>query len=367
MHRIDHPTRAVDLHGPGKDGYTEGDPVQGIAASVITADSRNAEQEEICNAIEGAGIPLDKADNTQLLQAMRLLAATDVAVANWTVRHSGAVQLRSVAVRPGAVGGVIAVAVGDEGVLLHSFDGFTWEVGNSGLSGRISAVTFGGIAWVAVGAGGKIIYSTNGLDWDEAAANTSEDLHAVAYADGVWIAVGNGGIARRAEGAAITNWNSVTTGTSSQLFAVVGVGDTWLAAGDATSSPVRRSTDAGLTWSAGGEVGGVVNDLAAGPDGAFVAATHSRIRRTLDGGLTWEPVGPSEAFASIAFDQARWVATRLGGGRYGVFSSHDGETWRAHCVPSELVAMSKVVWGPGFWIGAGGAEDEGVIATSLAA
>ena len=69
MHRIDHPTRAADLHGAGKDGYTEGSP--GVtAATVVTADAANALQEEIANAIEDRGITLVKADNTQLSAAI---------------------------------------------------------------------------------------------------------------------------------------------------------------------------------------------------------------------------------------------------------------------------------------------------------
>lgn len=70
MHRIDHPTAAADLHGAGKDGFTEGDPVAGVAATVVTADIANALQEELANVIEARGLVLDKLDNTQLQQAV---------------------------------------------------------------------------------------------------------------------------------------------------------------------------------------------------------------------------------------------------------------------------------------------------------
>lgn len=66
MHRIDHVTRAEDLHGAGKDGFTEGDPVAGVAATFVTDDIMNAFQEEIANTIEARGEALDKMDNTQL-------------------------------------------------------------------------------------------------------------------------------------------------------------------------------------------------------------------------------------------------------------------------------------------------------------
>jgi hypothetical protein len=64
MHRIDHPTAA-----PGN-LFTEGDPLSGTPATVVTDDWANAVQEEIVALIEGAGLTLNKASNTQLLTAI---------------------------------------------------------------------------------------------------------------------------------------------------------------------------------------------------------------------------------------------------------------------------------------------------------
>jgi microcystin-dependent protein len=67
MHRIDHATATVD------NLFTEGDPVGGIAATVMTDDWANAVQEEICEVVETAGLTLNKADNTQLRVAIQSL------------------------------------------------------------------------------------------------------------------------------------------------------------------------------------------------------------------------------------------------------------------------------------------------------
>lgn len=66
MHRID---------GPGHDNnqFTEGDPQIPTPATTVTADILNALQEEIVSVIEGSGDTLDKADNSQLLQAIDAL------------------------------------------------------------------------------------------------------------------------------------------------------------------------------------------------------------------------------------------------------------------------------------------------------
>ena len=84
MHRIDTDTKAEDLHGSGKHGFTEGNPVQGVAATDLSADWCNAVQEEASHVIEHAGLTLDKNDNTQLRQAVEIIAGSrSLAMANW--------------------------------------------------------------------------------------------------------------------------------------------------------------------------------------------------------------------------------------------------------------------------------------------
>jgi hypothetical protein len=66
MHRTDAPGATVDGH------YQDGNPVEGILASVVGDDAMNALQDELCAVVEqGGGLALNKADNTQVLQAIR--------------------------------------------------------------------------------------------------------------------------------------------------------------------------------------------------------------------------------------------------------------------------------------------------------
>lgn len=71
MHRVD---------GPGAtptNQFTEGSPSTGVPATTVTADIMNALQEEVAAVIEqGAGLVLNKPDNTQLLQAILSLASS---------------------------------------------------------------------------------------------------------------------------------------------------------------------------------------------------------------------------------------------------------------------------------------------------
>lgn len=70
MHRIDTPTAQADKFGQGKNGFTNGDPATGRRATDLNSDMWDAVQEEICTAIESAGITLDKTKHDQLYQAI---------------------------------------------------------------------------------------------------------------------------------------------------------------------------------------------------------------------------------------------------------------------------------------------------------
>ncbi|WP_321821225.1 MULTISPECIES: hypothetical protein [unclassified Burkholderia] len=78
MHRIDHQTAVAERPAPlaaGAPGYFgRGDPLSGKPATFLTADWGNDVQENICQAIEAAGIDLSKGDGRQLLLAILALS-----------------------------------------------------------------------------------------------------------------------------------------------------------------------------------------------------------------------------------------------------------------------------------------------------
>ncbi|MFQ1038196.1 phage tail protein [Citrobacter koseri] len=78
MHRIDTATAQVDKFGPGKNGFTNGDPATGRRATDLNSDMWDAVQEEICSVVEGAGETLEKGNHTQLFKAIQLLVGSGV-------------------------------------------------------------------------------------------------------------------------------------------------------------------------------------------------------------------------------------------------------------------------------------------------
>jgi hypothetical protein len=76
MHRIDSSTAVAVQPAPRAAGtpgyYAKGDPAVGAVPTTMTYEHANAFQEEISAVIEAAEITLDKADNAQLLAAIRM-------------------------------------------------------------------------------------------------------------------------------------------------------------------------------------------------------------------------------------------------------------------------------------------------------
>ena len=74
MRRIATPTRQLNKFGPGRDGFTDGDPIAGIPSTDLEADWFDARKEAAAIA-EYGGVALDPNDNTQLLQGIQRLIA----------------------------------------------------------------------------------------------------------------------------------------------------------------------------------------------------------------------------------------------------------------------------------------------------
>ena len=73
MHRIDTATAQIDKFGPGKNGFTNGDPTTGRQATQLNSNMWDSIQEELCNVVEEAGLTLSPNENDQLYQAILAL------------------------------------------------------------------------------------------------------------------------------------------------------------------------------------------------------------------------------------------------------------------------------------------------------
>lgn len=79
MDRISTSTKAVDLYGPGKHGFKNGNLSLGIPPTDFNAEFFNGVQEELLAVIEGAGLTPDAGTLNQLQQAIQLMIAAATA------------------------------------------------------------------------------------------------------------------------------------------------------------------------------------------------------------------------------------------------------------------------------------------------
>ena len=140
-----------------------------------------------------------------------------------------------------------AVAVGDNGKILHSLDGArTWVQRNSGTTGWIVAVTYGNGRYVAVGEGGMVLVSSDAVVWNRVASTgTTARLNNVLFSQGKFVAVGEGGATIASVDGGVT-WSPTTSNAGAAWLHGLAFGaGRWIATGQ--GGTVITSTD-GITW-----------------------------------------------------------------------------------------------------------------------
>lgn len=175
--------------------------------------------------------------------------------------------------------GSLLVAVGDEGILWTSTDGFNWTAQTS--NGKATFAVMYKSKFVAVGSRGYIITSSDGINWVERANPATDGLWGVTYGDGKYVVVGNGGtIMTSTDG---NSWTKRNSPTSSDLKDVVYGGSQFVAVGG--GGTVLTSPD-GISWTQRPSLADGLRSVAYG-GGVYVAGGRDlRIYRSTDG-ISW--------------------------------------------------------------------------------
>jgi photosystem II stability/assembly factor-like uncharacterized protein len=177
----------------------------------------------------------------------------------------------------------------DGGVILKTVDvGVSWDGLSTGVTSNLYDIRFanGSVGW-AVGSGGKIIRTGDGgQSWEIVSSPTTSDLNEISIIDENKVVIcGNGGtILRTLDG---STWSRVATPTTEDLSSVFFVGAVgWACGRDGT---LIKSLDSGGTWT---DIGfSVLYDLR---DLFFFDTQHGwmtglgYLSSTDDGGQTWQ-------------------------------------------------------------------------------
>lgn len=330
MKRIDTPTRAVNLHGTGKDGFRDG-TTPGTEATDLDETFFNNLQEEIIAPIESSGQTPNGNNFRQLLGAF-----DELCLSNYTVRVSVAagpfntiiavtdpafyaasgIKWNALGSNGGStpcrgfskdgvewddatIGGFLGtsdifaaiyfptmtdyIVVGEGGLIARS-SGWTIQTPAGGYSGTFMGVAYGASLLVAVGATGEIQTSANGTAWTHrtAAASYAGAFQAVCFGNGLFVAVGASGEIQTSPDGITWTHRSASSGYTGTFRSVQWDPYRALFVACGTAGEIQTSSDA-INWDRRNTGGGDKVSVAIIESQMIVAEAKS-LFRSFDGG-----------------------------------------------------------------------------------
>lgn len=267
-HRIDHATRLLNANGPGRHGFTNGDPNTMTPPTELEEDWHNGIQEAVVRPIELVGHELVKGDHDQLFRAMMALSEMQslsnpvpVTLAGATLAKGAASLLR---------GAIVVVGSGTNQIWRAyrsaSFSPLAQDSSTDTLNDVLSMhddVLDNFDAFLAVGESGNIqTIDANAFTATRRtpAGGFSGDFHSVTYfeAAGLFVAVGTGGTIQTSPDGATWTSRSAGIGYVGTFQRVRAIGDHVFAVG--TDGAIQFSTD-GITWFSASIAGGSTASL----------------------------------------------------------------------------------------------------------
>jgi photosystem II stability/assembly factor-like uncharacterized protein len=374
--------------------YQDRNTTLGRVGTLIQAEDKNLIQEEICNAIEGAGITLNGSDDTQLLQAIKTLQLRG-AVHNWFgVAHSTdpddyqGNDILSIAA-DGA--GVVIGASNSTHVFKSNSYGAGWQTVTSGLGSatNLHNALYANSNFYLISSGGAVWKSTDSGDSWSLNATFNNALLGGGFSvtlstrPGGGMAYGNGRLL--AVGSRSDNTNAVAVysdddgatwdyfdissdiaATSIDVLSIVYTGTSFLLTFTGDSNTVWRSTDGGENWTASTDLTGVVTSnpyhkVAAG-GGVVLFSGGGKVFKSTDDGINFAstPVLDKSStfgrFSDVVYGNGIWVV--IGGGYFSPYtgspeqifiSTDSGATWEGAAVP-EINTIYQAIYAGGCFI-----------------
>lgn len=288
---------------------------------------------------------------TALTVLSTLTAGLTYAQSSWVEQTTGTNKtLRGI-----AFDGTSFVCVADDGIIITSTDGVTWNTSSSGTTTNLRSVTFSPTLWVAAGESGTIVTSPDGTTWTTQttpASVANKQLSGVAYGNGIYVAVG-------ASGNVIYSSDAVTWNNSNPvplpffLQSVTFGAGKFVAVG--ASGTIMHSVN-GIDWFAASAGSSAFYNGITHGDGVFLAVSQGNsVIRSVDA-INWEShlTGSISPLRCIHFADGRFIA----GGDDGVILASDhGINWAAQ-ESGAVESLFSLTYGAGMFVAAGGRLDE---------
>ena len=248
---------------------------------------------------------------------------------NWSVVQALSIMQLDLVVSP-APGVYVAIGsmLNTPALIMRSVDGgLTWTSPAPGTSDHLADIAFGTATDGVIATNGNVLRTTDGgASWSAPIAVTTSLIDTVAFANGsTVVAMGAFGEVFRSSDAGLT-WSAGNTPLLSGAQNIARM--KFLSATDGYAvgfyGQIWRTTDAGQNWSlvAGGSSLETFDSIEF-RGGEGMAAAGGGVFRTLDGGATWENMGGGIAFDVALLDATVRVAVGAGIRR----TTDRGQTW----------------------------------------
>ncbi|MBN1759062.1 MAG: hypothetical protein JW863_12130 [Chitinispirillaceae bacterium] len=249
------------------------------------------------------------------------------------------------------------VVVGDNGIVLTSTDGITWEKQISNTGAWLSSIAWTGNRFFAVGEGGVIVFSPDGMGWNTVRVPTdSIALRSIASNGAISVAVGFdkafrlGAVFFSTDG---ITWTQRFPNTQKELFSVTWAGDKFIAVG--ASGIIITSTD-GIDWTLRQSgIGSSLFSVTWTGAKAVAVGKSGEVVVSEDGGETWSEYNTGVKrpdSLSVIWSGSELVAVGTDG---SVLTSPDGRTWMEQSSGTTAHLASVTLAGNQFVaVGAGG-------------
>jgi hypothetical protein len=226
-------------------------------------------------------------------------------------------------------GGDQFVTIGQNGTIMHSYDGTNWLTSRDLGTDFLRDVLWNGNQFVAVGDKGLILTSFDAVTWKSNSSFTTETIRALASNGAFLVAVGNKGLVLTAEGKNLgfgERWYKKATAITTDFYDVTWTGNLFVAVG--ANGLIMTSPDAN-TWTH--RISGTTKTLnkviqqagklIVGGDGGTILYSENAIDWiSASSGTTYK-------ITDICWGDDQFVAVGYGENPGIILTSPDGLTW----------------------------------------
>ncbi len=247
------------------------------------------------------------------------------------------------------------MAVGDNGTLLWSFDGFEWEAQDLGVASRLEKIIWTGARYVVIGSGGTVLTSTSGFNWAVQETNMKSNLLDIDYTPGKFVAVGADGTILISSDA--QDWVVSRSSTRQWLYGITTFSAGFIAVG--YQGTIITSNRTASYWVAVSQSSRQhLLDVEVAGELLFAVGYGGTILRSEEGHV-WQAQssGTSHHLGAVAWGNDEVIAV---GEKGCVLYSSDYSTWETAQVRSRE-DLHDLVWSGALWVAVG---DNGTILVS---